>query len=113
MLARTNRLTSGDDFATAIRHGRRAGRSTLVLHHDRRPSGPPQVGMVVGKAVGNAVTRNQVKRRLRHIARARLDRLGPGSVLVVRALPAAAGATSQLLARDFDAALGRVEGSST
>jgi ribonuclease P protein component len=63
---------------------------------------------VVGKAVGNAVTRNQVKRRLRHLLRARVTTLPPAAVLVVRALPASAAASSARLGADLDAALDRV-----
>ena len=71
------------------------------------PSGSPdpRVGFVVSKAVGNAVRRNKVKRRLRHVARERLAALPASAVLVVRALPAAADATYGGLAQDFDAAL--------
>ena len=114
MLARANRLTNGPAFASTIRTGRRAGRGTLVLHV-AEPSaatgttGPaPQVGLVVSRAVGNAVVRNQVKRRLRHLSRARLSALPDGAVMVVRALPAAASAPSALLGEDLDAALDRV-----
>ncbi len=32
-------------------------------------TGPPRLGLVVSKSVGNAVTRNRIKRRLRHGAR--------------------------------------------
>lgn len=123
MLARANRLTSGPTFAVTIRRGRRASRSTLVLHldvhqgvyrdgHDGPDAGgpAPRVGLVVGKAVGGAVARNQVKRRLRHIVRERLDRLPGGAVLVVRALPAAGSAPTSVLARDVDAALARLLG---
>ena len=122
MLARSNRLTSGRTFVATIRRGRRAGRSTVVVHL-AVPADPasapvtcgtgpegPRVGLVVGKAVGNAVTRNQVKRRLRHVARGRVDALPGGSVLVVRALPPAAVASSAELGRDFDAALDRLLG---
>ena len=66
------------------------------------------VGFVVSKAVGGAVVRNQVKRRLRHLARERLTSLPGGAVLVVRALPAAAPASSVQLATDLDKALDRV-----
>jgi ribonuclease P protein component len=69
---------------------------------------PPLVGFVVSKAVGNAVTRNLVKRRLRHLARERLGSLPGYSVLVVRALPAAGTASYDALARDLDSALRRV-----
>jgi ribonuclease P protein component len=68
----------------------------------------PRVGFVVGKAVGNAVHRNRVRRRLRHLARERLASLPGSAVLVVRALPAAADTTYGGLAEDFDAALRRL-----
>jgi len=69
---------------------------------------PPRVGLVVGRSVGPAVTRNRVKRRLREILRARLAELPDGSVLVVRALPPAALARSSALAADVDAGLARL-----
>ena len=68
----------------------------------------PQVGFVVSKAVGDAVTRNRVKRRLRHLVRARVETLPGGSVTVVRALPASATATYDALERDLEDALGRM-----
>ena len=113
MLARAQRLTSGRGFADTIRRGRRAGTSTVVLHlsTDSKAEGaPPRVGLVVGKAVGNAVARNQVKRRLRHVARERLTSVPDGTVLVVRALPPAAAGSSAVLAKDFEAALRRLVG---
>jgi ribonuclease P protein component len=67
-----------------------------------------QVGFVVSKAVGNAVLRNRVRRRLRHLVRERLVSLPPAAVLVVRALPAAADASSVLLGRDLDTGLRRL-----
>ena len=100
------------------------GTRTLVLHllpespdagADISGDGPagPQVGLVVSKAVGNAVTRNRVKRRLRHLARTRIARLPRTSVLVVRALPGAAQASSTELGADLDTALSRLERSSS
>ena len=64
---------------------------------------PPRAGFVVSRAVGNAVTRNRVQRRLRHLVREHLPALPGGTVLVVRALPPAASASSAELA----SALGR------
>lgn len=63
---------------------------------------------MVSKAVGNAVVRNQVKRRLRHAAAERLDRLVPGSLLVIRAQPSAATARYQELEADVDRCLERL-----
>ena len=121
MLARAHRLRRSGDFAAAIRAGRRVGRETLVVHllpgrpdaaDGREQAGggpPPKVGFVVSRAIGGAVVRNRVRRRLRHLARAHLDRLPPGSLLVVRALPAAASAPYAKLARDLTAALAALD----
>jgi ribonuclease P protein component len=109
LLPREHRLVSGEDFRQATRQGRRAGTRTLVAHL-WVPGGesPARVGFVVSKAVGPAVIRNRVKRRLRHLARERLSSLPGSAVLVVRALPASAEASYDDLARDLDSALERI-----
>lgn len=74
-------------------------------------AGPVQVGFTVSKAVGNAVMRNRVKRRLRHLTREHLPALEGVSgraALVVRALPASADATYADLGADLTRSLGRV-----
>lgn len=116
MLERAHRLTRAADFVTATRRGRRAGAATLVVHlwtpaqASVQPdtARPARAGFVVGKPVGDAVTRNRVKRRLRHLVRARLETLPTDALLVVRALPAAGAAPTHQLAQDLDRALGRV-----
>jgi ribonuclease P protein component len=75
-------------------------RPTLVVHAVHAPDvGPerdglgrfgPRVGLVVSGALGNAVTRNRVKRRLRHLAATHAADTPAGVDLVVRALPRAA-----------------------
>jgi ribonuclease P protein component len=126
------RLRRREDFALAVRRGRRAGSRTLVVHlllpdpaagaprptgtdavpTASTPQGPTcasaRVGLVVSRAVGSAVVRNRVKRRLRALATARLGQLPPGALLVVRANPAAAAASSQLLGSELDRGLSRV-----
>ncbi len=109
MLNRVNRLTSSRLFSRTVRRGRRAGTRTLVLHLDVNTGVEhPEIGFVVSKAVGNAVTRNLVQRRLRHITRERVSLLPGSAVLVVRALPAAAVASYGSLSGSFDQALTRV-----
>jgi len=112
VLSSGNRLRRSTDFGAAVRGGRRAGRSTLVAHLavPEASSAPPTIaparaGFVVSKAVGPAVVRTAVKRRLRHLVRSRLGQLPPGSLLVVRALPPAADADSATLGADLDSAL--------
>ncbi|MGQ5260716.1 ribonuclease P protein component [Micromonospora sp. ZYX-F-536] len=126
MLAAAQRLRRSSDFAAAVRGGRRAGRGAVVVHltvpapvapstptspeparHTgaEQSSAPARAGFVVSKAVGNAVVRNRVRRRLRALVRERLAALPADSTLVVRALPAAADASYPRLAADLDAAI--------
>ena len=115
MLPAAYRLTDGEGFRTAVRTGHRVSAATLVVHlrvpveraGDRAHGLPPRVGFVVSRAVGNAVTRNRVQRRLRHLVRPHLATLPAGSVLVVRALPAAATASGAELSADFERCLAR------
>jgi ribonuclease P protein component len=87
------------------------GDAEITHPHATGGSAPPaHAGFVVSKAVGNAVKRNLVKRRLRHLVRERLSLLPPGSLVVVRALPAAGDAEYEELGRDLDAALRRLLG---
>ncbi|HET8961874.1 ribonuclease P protein component [Nocardioides sp.] len=109
MSSAVHRLTGSAQFSLAIRTGRRAGSGTLVLHLARTDSGgPPRFGFVVSRAVGNAVARNRVKRRLRELVRARLEELPTGSVLVVRALPPSGAASYAELRSDLARCLTRV-----
>jgi ribonuclease P protein component len=108
VLSRQNRLTSSQAFSRTVRRGRRAGARTLVVHLDVDVgTDSPRVGLVVSKAVGAAVTRNVVKRRLRHLVRARISELPGSAVLVLRALPASGMASYSELSADLDRALGR------
>ncbi len=104
-------MRNSEDFRQTIRSGKRAARPTLVAHVVpgviNGGTGHTSVGFVVSKAVGPAVVRNQVKRRLRHLMRERVGQLPAGSRLVIRALPRAAESSSSTLAGDLDAALTR------
>ena len=108
MLAAAQRLRRSADFAAAIRGGRRVGRGTVVVHlllEEPAQATTARAGFVVSKAVGGAVVRNKVRRRLRHLVRPLLTELPDGSSLVVRALPAAAGASFSTLGSDLETAL--------
>jgi ribonuclease P protein component len=62
-------------------------------------------GFAVSKAVGGAVIRNRVKRRMRAIMAELLPTLDPGTSVVVRALPASADATFARLHADISDAV--------
>ena len=55
-----------------------------------------RVGFVVSKAVGGAVERNRVKRRLRHLVARELEATPAVRDVVVRALPASSSAPGRL-----------------
>jgi len=101
------------EFTLAVRTGTRAGRPLMVGHllvreDVRHRPEPARVGFVVSRAVGPAVTRNRVKRRLRALMRGYLQSLPDGSLLVVRANAAAAHASHPDLAADLDSVISRL-----
>jgi ribonuclease P protein component len=94
-MQREHRLRLRNDFAAAYRDGRFLSARLLVVRV--RPNGQPasRWGFVAGKAVGGAVRRNGVKRRLREAARSLS--LRPGIDIVVGARrPAADASFSEL-----------------
>lgn len=77
-----------------------------VLHV--RDDDPSRFGFIVSKAVGNAVTRNLVRRRLKSIVDRRLAEGFSGADVVFRALPASATAPYVMLEREVVRSLERV-----
>jgi ribonuclease P protein component len=105
---RRHRLSRSRDFDAVYRRGRSVSTRFLVLYWFVRDEGgdAPRLGLAVPKAVGSAVIRNRIKRRLREIFQARSEGLPQDHdyVLVVR--PGFAEAAEQ---RGFDWLGERVE----
>jgi len=112
MLAAGQRLRRREQFTAALRAGRRAGRGTVVVHLARTEPAlvPARAGFIIPRAVGPAVIRNKIRRRLRHLVRDLLTQLPPGTALVVRALPDAASRSYEQLGADLSAALAAARG---
>lgn len=124
---RQRRLRAARDFARARNRGRHVSGPLLVLTYARlspadpapamsdascTPPAPPdpppsRVGYSVGKRVGNAVTRNRVKRRLREITRRCLGEIAPGWDIIMGARTPAADATYNTLDGEVHALLTR------
>jgi len=89
VLAKANRVVLADDFRAAVRRGRRVSTPSAVYHRlATDPAHPLRFGVIVSKAVGNAVNRNLVRRRLRALGRTRVEAGGRGEDVVIRVLPA-------------------------
>ena len=89
-------MRASSEFDATVRGGVRAARPSVVVHARSVDDEQRRVGFVVSKKVGNAVTRNRVKRQLRHLVREHLDETPLGTRLVVRALPAAVASSVDL-----------------
>ena len=105
MLAVGNRVRTSTDYSHTVRSGARSGRRNVVIYAVKTGQRPTRVGFIVAKSVGNAVTRNLVKRRLREAAAESLREYPTGFDVVVRALPPAATASWQELRTDYMGAL--------
>lgn len=101
------RLRKSGDFKLARSEGRSWAHPLLVLYARPNALDQTRVGFSVSKRIGNAVTRNRVRRRLREAVRLRLPAVQPGwDLLFIARTPLAAAdfaplsaAVEQLLRR--------------
>jgi ribonuclease P protein component len=67
VLARRNRIVEADDFRTIVRRGQKIVTDSMIGY--RVESDVCRVGIVITAKVGNAVTRNSLRRKARAISR--------------------------------------------
>ena len=93
---RRGRLSRSADFDRVYRDGRsHAGRHLIVYSFPRAGDADPRLGVSVGRKVGGAVVRNQVKRLLRDAFWALSDDLPAGYDFVIVARPDLAGVAAE------------------
>ncbi|MCH2148575.1 MAG: ribonuclease P protein component [Phycisphaerales bacterium] len=86
-LPRSRRITRSSEFRHIYGKGQRTRKGPYVVHAFPNALGHPRLGLSVSRKIGNAVTRNRVKRRLREAFR-HLQHELPGSYdLVITVQP--------------------------
>jgi ribonuclease P protein component len=99
------RVRRGSLVLSIVLPGAASAPSVTATSADDVAAAQPRAAAIAGRRVGDAVTRNRVKRRLRELLRARLAELPAGSLVVVRALPGADRASFAQLGGWVDAAV--------
>ncbi|HEY9313600.1 MAG TPA: ribonuclease P protein component [Williamsia sp.] len=115
MLAPPHRITRRSDFTRTLKNGVRVGRRDVVAHvfrpshPDLVTTGGPRIGLIVGKSVGNSVTRHAVSRRLRAASQLLLADCDPSTMVVVRALPGSATCSEPELEQQLVGAVSKAQ----
>ena len=104
------RLTDSPEFERIYRQGTAYRGKFFSVHAFPNEHGTPRLGLSVSRKVGNAVTRNAVRRRLREVFHSCISEMSKNLDLVVSAGPAAAEATFEELREEFSKSLGTVSG---
>ena len=83
-------LSSAAAFRLAYREGRRLTDNLLAIYARRNGLPVTRIGISVRRAMGTAVRRNRVRRRVREAIRLEQQQMGGFDVVIVPRLPAAA-----------------------
>jgi ribonuclease P protein component len=103
--AKSTRLTDSPEFERVYRRGAAYRGRLFTVHAFPNEIGTPRLGLSVSRKVGNAVTRNAVRRRLKEVFYSALPEI-PGNLdLVVSARPQAAEADFRELDEEFSRSL--------
>jgi ribonuclease P protein component len=102
------RLTDSPEFERVYRQGTAYRGRLFSVHAFPNEHGAPRLGLSVSRRVGNAVTRNAVRRKLREVFHSCISEVSENLDLVVSARPAAAEATFEELREEFGKSLVRV-----
>jgi ribonuclease P protein component len=100
--SRASRLSRASEFRLVKASGKSwTGRHIVLAILPREEGTSPRIGIITTKRIGNAVCRNQVRRRIREIFRLNQYRIRKGFWLVVIARASSTRATSVELERDW------------
>ena len=112
MLARANRILNSAEFRLVMNSGERMTTKNFVFFYKRDETlGASRFGFVVSKAVGGAVARNSIKRKLRGQSRELLKGASASDKFwfVVRCLPGASSISSSQIQSELFGAFRQLE----
>jgi len=112
-LWRQSRLRKHADFEKVYRSGRRifSAHMTLFFLPRNENRGPARVGFAVARAMGTAVERNRIRRRLREAARMNLGAVGNDVDVVIHPKKSALRAEFAKLCQEVAGAFTRIRSS--
>jgi ribonuclease P protein component len=102
---RRGRLRCRAEFDAVYRNGRRRSSRQFTVFFAANGLGESRFGMSVGRALGGAVVRNQIRRRVREIVRLDRGEIPSGWDIVVHPRATAAGAEFAQLREELIALL--------
>jgi len=89
---RKHRITRANDFKRVRQNGKAYTHPLVVIVVSKESGDEKRIGIIVGKAVGNAVMRNLVKRRIRSIADEFIQQCNRNAEILIIAKPPIASA---------------------
>ncbi len=101
-------LSRPQDFAALQERGAIRSHPLLAIRVLRTELGVTRFGLATGRALGSAVVRNRVRRRLREAIRSLLPRPRPGWDVLVIARPAIVSADHRAIGEALSRLLARV-----
>jgi len=109
---KSSRLLKHADFDRVYRQGKRhfsANLTVFWIRAEAPAANQPRIGFTVGKALGGAVVRNRIKRRLREAVRMNLAGFSSPVDVVINPKKSALTAEMPKLKHEVSAAFGAIE----
>ena len=104
-----NTLQKKRDFYRLYRRGKEYAGGYTVVYAKKNGLTKNRIGIIAGKAVGNAVVRNRAKRLIREAARLNAERIKTGYDMVIIARGRCAGQDFSKVQRDLLFVLRKLE----